>query len=225
MRTLFLFLVISLTSHSQQSFADQSRLLSYSESKRVFWSKLYQGPGESLYCQRKFEKRYGLNIEHVFAASWMKNQANCPKMNRKSCRRFSPRFNLMEADLHNLYPAKNKLNSSRGNYPFTILEGGDPSPECDLEISKYGVEPAPHARGKIARSILYMEYEYGVNIDIDADSPGQKDLLLYWHCKSPVQEDDLIRNLKIVEIQGTSNPYIDGSIQIDCSKVIEYPED
>lgn len=220
---LFLSTLILLTL-SEQGFADQTGIERYAFSKKIFWNELYDSPGESLYCKQKFERRSGLNIEHVFAAAWMKNQGGCSKMNRKECRRRSPRFNLMEADLHNLYPSKVRLNSKRSNFPFTIIEGEQHS-ECDLEIFDREVEPAPHARGKIARAVLYMEYEYGADIDKDTDSVGQRELLLSWHCQYPVQEDDIKRNLKIINIQGNSNPYIDGSIKIDCDNVFDYSKD
>ena len=109
-------------------------------------------------------QRVGLLLATVVLApaSWMKKAAGCPGRTREQCRKESQRFNLMEADLHNLWPAIGKVNQLRSNFAFAIipLEEWD-FPGCDFEVESRKVEPRPAARGEIARSMLYMAHQYG----------------------------------------------------------------
>ncbi len=64
--------------------------------------------GWTLYCGEPFRDRSGLSVEHIYPASWMAEHLGCGS--RKQCRQNSERFNYMEADLHNLYPALPSIN-------------------------------------------------------------------------------------------------------------------
>lgn len=213
---MFFFLILVTTVFS--SHADQNRLKNYSESKRVFWRKLYSGTdNRSLYCNDSFEKKRGMNIEHVFAASWMKLAVGCKNGNRSDCRRKSPRFNKMEADLHNLHPTRPRVNSARGSMVFAEIQAPKYSDECPIEIGQREVEPADFSKGRVARSILYMQYEYGVDLDRVANSSGFERMLIKWHCNSPPTPSEVSRNDKIFSIQNTNNPFVLG--EFDCSDI------
>lgn len=210
---ILLILLISFSSYS-----DQTTLKSYGKSKKIFWKKLYSSnSNKTLYCARSFSNRNGLNIEHVFAAAWMKRASGCRGGNRNACRRTSPRFNLMEADLHNLYPTVTKVNSARGSLIFDEINGPLYSQNCPIEISRSSVEPADFAKGQVARSVLYMQYEYDFNLDKVTGAHGFEDMLIKWHCTHPPTESELARNKQIFKIQRTNNPFILG--EYDCSKV------
>ena len=119
--------------------------------------------------------------------------------NRKECREDAThglRFNRMEADLHNLFPAMAGLNRTRSNNSFGII----PDEErfllmCDFESDSGNdvTEPRPGARGDIARAI-------------DA---ALLPLLQQWNNNDPPSTYEVWRNDTIDRLQGTRNPFID----------------
>ena len=211
---IFLILILANTF---PSYADQNKLKNYSESKKVFWKKLYPGEHKTLYCQKAFKRRSGVNIEHVFAASWMKAVSGCKNGNRSACRRKSPRFNRMEADLHNLHPTIPKINSARGSLIFDEIEESPYSESCPFEIGKKSVEPSNFAKGMVARALLYMQYEYGADLNKITNRRDMEAMLLKWHCKYPPTSMERTREEKIFKIQNTHNPFVLG--EYDCSNV------
>jgi deoxyribonuclease-1 len=144
-------------------------------------------------------KKAGLNVEHVYPASWMGNYLGCG--NREQCQGTSERFNHMEADLHNLYPALAEVNRARSNYLFGMIGGENHAPIalCDFEFDREIkiAEPRPIARGNLARSIFYMHVEYVVPI------------LKQWNREDPSSCHEMRRNNTIEELQGTRNKFID----------------
>lgn len=216
MGNTLLILLISLVSFT--SYADQTALENYSRAKKVFWKRLYsRDTNTTLYCGKTFNRRSGLNIEHVFAAAWMKRASGCRGGNRSACRRTSPRFNLMEADLHNLYPTVTKVNSARGSLIFDEINAPLYSKRCPIEIAKRSVEPADFAKGQVARAVLYMQNEYDFNLDKITNTYGFEEMLIKWHCNHSPTESEIARNEQIFRIQKTNNPFILG--EYDCSKV------
>ncbi len=183
------------------------RIVDYETARKVFWKELYSDGGTTLYCRKMFGPGYnsGINIEHVFPASWIAYSLQCGK--RYQCRATSPAFNRIEADLHNLYPSRSDINKARSNYPFTLI-AGEPRVfgRCDFEIDERQriAEPAPAARGRIARAMLYMADEHNLYL--------KKNLrlrLAEWDRKYPPNEKEIQRNHRIEQIQGNRNPYID----------------
>lgn len=209
--------------------ADQTEIPDYATARdEFFWDDLYRGGGRSLYCGESVGgpgRRF--NVEHIYPASWMKEVGSCVGRSRDTCRRSSRRFNLMEADLHNLYPALKSKNQDRSNYAFAVLPG-QAEERCDFEdIDRERlVEPAPMSRGNIARAILYMSREYNTTTEPPFPTAvNQRALMESWHCSDPVDKEELRRNDVIERIQGTRNPFIDNPSLIDCSAVSDFPED
>ena len=144
----------------------------------------------------------------AYAASWMGDHLGCG--NRNQCRQHithGARFNHMEADLHNLFPAMAGLNRTRSNNTFGII----PDEErflliCDFESDSANdvTEPRPGARGDIARSIFYMHQEYGLPIDANL-----LPLLQQWNNADLPDTYEIWRNDTINRLQGTRNPFID----------------
>ncbi len=186
---------------------EQRRIPEYSRALPLVWGKLYADGGETLYCGRRFGKRKGrrINVEHVFPMSWVGWALKCGR--RQECRESSPRFNLIEADLHNLWPARVDVNKARGSFPFAIIDGeARPFAKCDFEIDerKRIVEPRPEARGEIARTMLYMHDEYGLEIRARLGA-----LLKKWNRDDPPSPEERRRNDLIESIQGNRNRFID----------------
>ncbi len=186
------------------ALADQTQIPKYRKARELHWEKLYPFGGFTFYCGDPFEDKTGLNVEHIYAASWMATLLGCGT--REQCQETSERFNRMEADMHNLYPARADVKRARSNFLFGII-AGEPGPEeCDFEhnTSNRIAEPRPRARGNIARAIFYMHAEYGLPIHT-----RMVDLLKAWNRADPVSCHEMRRNNTIEELQGTRNPFID----------------
>ncbi len=190
--------------------ADQTQIRNYDKARRLHWQKLYPHGGFTFYCGDPFEDKTGLNVEHIYAASWMVPLLGCGT--HEQCQETSERFNRMEADMHNLYPARADVNRARSNYLFAIIEGEPGPEECDFERNTTSrvAEPRPIARGNIARAIFYMHKEYGLPIDT-----RMVDLLKAWNRADPVSCHEMRRNNTIEELQGTRNPFIDHPKQVE----------
>ncbi len=205
----FAFLISLLLSLS--AFADQTQIPDYRTARGFHWTELYPNGGWTLYCGEPFRDRSALSVEHIYPASWMSEYLDCGS--RKQCRRSSERFNHMEADMHNLYPALPSINQARSNYQFGIIEGeAREFGECDFERDNSAriAEPRPIARGNVARSIFYMHTEYGLPVPTE-----MVELLMQWNGEDPPSCHEMRRNNKIEELQGTRNPYIDHPGRVD----------
>lgn len=196
------FLLVALTAAAQQE-----RIEDYEQARWLFWNELYSRGGKTLYCGEPFSARHrrGLNIEHIFPMSWVTRELECGT--RKQCREKSAPFNLIEADLHNLYPARVDINDARSSFAFAEIAGerrefGD----CDFEVDtrRRKVEPRPASRGEIARAMFYMKEEYGLTI-----FPEHGELLRQWHRQDAPSNHEKWRNDVIERIQGTRNMFID----------------
>jgi len=172
----------------------------------TFWAELYPDGGVDLYCGRHFA-RYDrrVNIEHVFPMAWVTRALGCGR--RQQCRERSARFNEIESDMHNLYPALRRWNKARGAMAYGEIPGEHwVAPDCDLEIDPQArrVEPREAVRGNIARAMFYMESRYGLVL-----YPRQRALLLRWHRADPPDDRERRRNDRIAHLQGRRNPFID----------------
>lgn len=178
----------------------------YLDTIPLFWRTLYPDGGEGLYCGtafRPYDRSY--NIEHVYPMGWVARALRCG--DREACRRNNARFNEIESDMHNMYPARKDLNRARGAYPFREIRGEHRVERgCDLEIDHRArvVEPRPAARGNIARAMLYLSDRYDLEI-----YARQRQLLLEWHAADPVDEEEKRRNRLIAGVQGNTNPWIE----------------
>lgn len=178
----------------------------YLDTIPVFWRTLYPDGGEGLYCGAHFGAYdRGYNIEHVYPMSWVTKALRCGDRDR--CRHHSERFNQIESDMHNMYPARRELNKMRGAFPFREIPGEAWAVAgCDFEVDyrARAVEPRPAVRGDIARAMLYMADRYGLEI-----YERQRRMLLDWHRDDPPDDLERRRNRLIGEVQGNRNPWID----------------
>lgn len=196
---------------SDASSVHPQRIADYETARKVFWKKLYNDGGTTLYCRQLFGPGYnrGINIEHVFPASWIAYTLRCGK--RYQCRKDSTEFNRIEADLHNLYPSRSDVNEARNNYRYAEIPGELRAfGRCDFEFDERQriAEPAPSARGRIARAMLYMADEYDLYL-----KKKQRQLLENWDKQYPPNEKEHQRNQRIEQIQGNRNPYIDAHLK------------
>lgn len=163
---------------------------------------------------------YKVHWEHVVPAARLGRNRQCwighpckrkdgkPYGGRSCCRKIDPMFRAMEADMHNLRPAIGDINIRRQDYSFGEIPGEKREfGRCDMEISSETdtAEPAPEIRGIIARTYLYMNDAYELQL-----RPEEIRLFLTWHRKYPPNSLERERDTLIRKLQGNSNPYIHG---------------
>ncbi|WNC72487.1 endonuclease [Thalassotalea psychrophila] len=171
----------------------------------VFWPEFYTSNYETLYC--KVEKRAGekVSLEHVYPADWIASSLGCE--DRDNCD--LEIYKRASSDLHNLWPALQRYNSSRSNLIYAEIDGETqrfPEDNCDFERHANSVEPRDEVKGIIARSYLYMILTYGL------PKKGISPLMIKWSAEHPVTEIEIIRNKRIIELQGRPNPFISNKI-------------
>lgn len=146
-------------------------VLIYTSEER-FW-KEYEG--------NKNYKPNTFNTEHVYPKSKIVTQA--------------------VTDLHHLRVCDSRVNSQRGNDPFTDGKG-------KAKSLKNKWFPGDEWKGDVARMILYLSLRYNEELDTDI-STGGLDLLLKWNAEDPVSFIERNRNNVIEQAQGNRNPFID----------------
>lgn len=129
-----------------------------------------------------------------------------------------------KSDMHNIFPSRVNVNSSRGNCPFgeIVDEETDtwyfedmssstiPSNNIDAyseKISGCVFEPREMVKGDIARAIFYFFTIHHTTADKDFFEQ-QKEILYQWHQNDPVTERELRRDSLIHWYQGNHNPFV-----------------
>ncbi|QYJ88120.1 endonuclease [Shewanella mesophila] len=172
------------------------------------------------YQVRKQQKRASrIEWEHIVPAWEFGHQRQCwQKGGRKQCGKSDDQFKMMESDLHNLVPAIGEVNGDRSNYRFSQWNAhpnqyGQCAMVVDFKSRK--VEPPSYTRGKIARTYLYMQQAYGLQI-----AKSQLKLFKAWDKTYPVDTIECQRDLAIANRQGNHNPFV----QAQCQKLAEFKQ-
>ena len=101
--------------------------------------------------------------------------------------------------------AGGEVNGDRLNHPFATVEG-EPRRygSCDFEVggSPKAAEPADAVRGELARAMLYMADQYGVDVRMSREA------LLAWHESDPPAAWEIERAQRIEAATGLENPHI-----------------
>ena len=149
-----------------------------------------------------------LNAEHLWPRSRMLDESIYPVL-----------FSHQESDIHSLFPATPRSNSSRGNLPFGQVASKrnlDFSPSVLGEDSRgervFEVRPA--RRGDVARAILYFSVRWGLAIDSVEEA-----VLKVWNRQDPPDDLERSRNEIGQRIQGNRNPFI------DCPELVDQVSD
>jgi deoxyribonuclease-1 len=192
-------------------FADQFQIPNLREAQPLFWDELYPEGGWTLYCGEPFNEPGRTGIESIYPMSWVMQHLQCGSL--EQCRSENAKFNRIEADLHNMYPALERIIQARKDYRYGIIAGEYREFfECNFEydVRDQLAEPRDIAKGNIARAIFYMHLEYELPIDAN-----MLEMLVEWNRKDPPSKDELRRNDVIETLQGTRNPFIDNPNQGD----------
>jgi deoxyribonuclease-1 len=154
--------------------------------------------------------------EHVVPAEnfgrtfseWRDGHPNCVSKKgksfkgRKCASKMNKEYRLMQSDMYNLFPAIGAVNAMRSNYNFVAqVNAKSGFGSCDMKIDNRKAEPPFEARGRVARTYLYMDATYKrYNM-----SKGQKQLMNAWNRMHPVSAWECERAKRIESIQGSSN--------------------
>ena len=180
------------------------RFKGYRSARKALFSQMgptletiYTGKHYHLSKKKKRQRApQGVNCEHLFPRAWMG-------------KRKTKRFRLMEADLHNLYPSEIKVNSRRGHLPFGEVvnlkyQSAFPSKIGLNQQGREVIEPRDERKGDLARSLLYFALKWERPL-----RPDQVKILLKWAKNDPVDRIEQKRNQRILDLQGTSNPFVE----------------
>ncbi|MCJ8346234.1 endonuclease [bacterium] len=133
---------------------------------------------------------------------------------RRCLTKVSEEYALMQADMHNLFPAIGEVNGYRSNYPMAEITGeAREFGKCDAEIQNKQFEPRNEVRGDIARTHFYMQDAYSNHLDY---SDEMADMLKNWDQLDPVDNWECDRNKKIEAIQGNDNGFVSKA----CKKLL-----
>ncbi len=192
----------------------QRTYATYDDTRRVFWKKLYPKGGTELYCgvafdgARKDAAKEALSVEHAYPADAIAETE--PSCTDRTCA--APRVQRAMADLQNLWPALQRVNSSRSNLRYGEVAGENArrfSEFCpDFERpsgAKAVVEPRDDVKGDLARSLVYMHFVYGLPLE---NAVNDRNLLLSWMQADPPDAEEMRRNALIDQLQGTPNPLL-----------------
>lgn len=152
--------------------------------------------------------KLGLNTEHVWPQS-----KGADKSNSRS-------------DLHHLFPAREDINSERGNKPFddiadtstkkwyrnNTVQSTIPSSAIDefSESASSKFEPREKVKGDIARAIFYFYTIYRVQAEgVDRNYfNNQRETLCKWTQQDPPDITEIERSHAIAKFQGNDNPFV-----------------
>ncbi|ORU91808.1 MAG: endonuclease I [Cycloclasticus sp. symbiont of Poecilosclerida sp. N] len=225
--TALLLTLIATASHSEptESFSKAKKLLMsnvYFDHRVTIYCAAKFNSNKVItlprgYESSKYKKRARrVEWEHIVPAEnfgrtfteWREGDAKCvnkhgkPYKGRRCANKANKEYRQMQSDLYNLSPAIGAVNALRSNYNFTMLSGEKSDfGSCQMKVAKRKAEPPLRARGRIARTYLYMEQKYPrYNM-----SKSQRKLMLAWDKLHPVNNWECTRADRIKNIQGNSN--------------------
>lgn len=173
---------------------------------------LYPEGGSSLFCDSKFTRLNSrIRTTPLYPLSYVRAELDCGTDSQ--CQSNS-RYQLISADLHNLFPMQSSVNLKRRNAEFgDIVEPEQPVPikrGCALSKSFQDLEPADNLKGDVARVYLYMAHTYKMPIKANFQT------MLEWNQLDPPDAKEIERNNRIESLQGTRNVFIDSPAQANA---------
>ena len=214
---------------SIQSFSKAKRLLQqqvYTDHRTTLYCDAEFGADKQVslpvgFATQKHVKRAKrIEWEHVvpaenfgrFYTEWREGHAACVNRKGKSFRgrkcaeKMVPEYRYMQADMHNLFPAIGAVNALRSNYNFALLPSEQADfGSCAMKIENRKAEPPVKARGRIARTYLYMDETYP-QLKLSKQTRG---LMESWNKSHPVESWECDRAKAIARIQGNVNAVVE----------------
>lgn len=129
----------------------------------------------------------------------------------------------LKSDLHHVFPARDNVNSSRGNLPFGEIPDAEAeawylrdlsqsrAPRTDVDAwSERGVgffEPRESKKGDVARAAFYAVATYPEAVEGAFFATMREDLLA-WNRADPPDPAERARSAWVATLQGTENPFV-----------------
>ncbi|NEP81835.1 MAG: hypothetical protein F6K39_28975 [Okeania sp. SIO3B3] len=161
-------------------------------------------PNSATPRQDAYQNGRGLNTEH----SWPQSKGA---------------KGVAKSDLHHLFPAQVRVNSSRGSSPFAEIDDSKtrwwfidlerlssiPGTNIDdySEATAAAFEPREQVKGDIARAQFYFYTIYRDQAEASFFKQ-QQDTLCAWNKLDPVDESEKRRSQAIAVKQGNENPFV-----------------
>ena len=225
--TLFSFFSYA-SNQSIQSFSKAKTLLEkqvYHNNRTTLYcgalfntQKIITAP-EGFIAQKHKKRAKKVEWEHIVPAenfgrnfiAWREGDAQCVNRKgktfkgRRCAEKVDEQYRYLQADMFNLFPAIGAVNALRSNYNFTLLPNTANSfGSCAMKIDNRKAEPPAIARGKIARTYLYMDATYQQY----SMSKQQKQLMVAWDKMYPVDQWECTRAKKITRLQQNNNEIV-----------------
>jgi deoxyribonuclease-1 len=159
--------------------------------------------------RKSYKRARRIEWEHIVTAHNMGHFRPCWRDGgRKNCTYNDPTFEMMEGDLHNLYPAIGEINGDRSNFMYSQWTNS-PEPmygscETVVDFKLKKVQPRKEIRGLIARVHFYMENQYAIKL-----SNQDRKLFEAWDKMYPVTKEECERDRRIEKKQGNRNPFVE----------------
>lgn len=159
--------------------------------------------------RKSYKRARRIEWEHIVTAHNMGHfRPCCRDGGRKNCTYNDPTFEMMEGDLHNLYPAIGEINGDRSNFMYSQWTNS-PEPmygscETVVDFKLKKVQPRKEIRGLIARVHFYMENQYAIKL-----SNQDRKLFEAWDKMYPVTKEECERDRRIEKKQGNRNPFVE----------------
>lgn len=154
----------------------------------------------TLYCQTSFKSGDRTRIERVYPQRTLLNHFGCDTA--RSCE-MNADYLVVWNDLHQMFPISSSVSRLRRDTFIDDARLNEPNHECGFKTTFQTFEPSDHAKGDVARAILYLYETYKIPLT------GSLSTLQEWNKLDPPDEFEKTRNQRIAKIQGNSNPFID----------------
>lgn len=154
----------------------------------------------TLYCQTPFKPNDRIHIERVYPQRTLLDHFGCDSA--RSCE-MNADYLVVWNDLHQMFPITSSTSRLRRGTSIDEARLDEPNHDCGFKTTFQTFEPSDHAKGDVARALLYLHDTYKVPL------ASRLDLLQEWNKLDPPDELEQLRNQRIADIQGKSNPFID----------------
>lgn len=164
-------------------------------------AEVYGQGGATLYCQTPFDGGdRGVRVDSIYGSHLLLRHFNCITARQCSNRED---YNLVANDLHHLYPIQRSVEIDRRGSQFGDLPPDSRVSDCNYRTSFQTFDPPDHAKGNVARAMLYMHVQHKLPL------VGTLEMYQRWNRLDPPDDAERARNQAIARIQGNRNPYID----------------
>ena len=173
--------------------------LAESADQQLF-SQVYPEGGSTLYCQSPFAAGASTQIDRLYPDRQLEQHFRCS--NSITCRR-TPGYLTAHNDLHQMFPIERRADLDRRGALIGETRTSGNAHACGYRLTFQTFEPPDHAKGDVARAMLYMHTQHGLPL------VGTLEMYQRWNELDPPDDVERARNDRIETAQGQRNPYID----------------